>query len=194
MVSLTSNDIGTIVVVALILVFLARRIVGMVRGAPVSPPRLFGFAILFTFLFVVGILSTFSEMPPWTYALDAAVVVAASVLATWYVQRIVVIERRNDGWYYRLGVAIPVAYVALFATRLVLDVAVLGIDPFAPPMRGPVLTGTTLLVLATVDALFAFSTGLLIGRSLGVYLEFRKNAGAQVPPSAPAAPPTTPRT
>ena len=192
MTTLSANDASTIVIVAIIVVVIARRVVGMVRGAPVSPPRLFGFAILFGFLFVVGIFSTLSQLPVWTYGLDAAVVVVASVLATWYVQRIVVIEWRNGAWYYRLGVVIPVVYIALFATRLALDAVVLGIDPFAPPMGGPVLTGTKLGLVTVVDALFAFSTGLLVGRSVGVYLEYKKKAAAGPPPASATAPPPTP--
>ena len=186
------TGIATIAVVALIVVFIARRIVGMIRGAPVSPARLFGFAVLFSFLFVVGIASTISQLPVWTYAIDGAVVVVASIVSTWYVQRIVVIEWRNGTWYYRLGAVIPIVYIVLFATRLALDEVVLGVDPFAAPTGGPVLTGTKLLVVTVVDALFAFSTGLLIGRSVGVYLEYKKKAAEGPPPASPAAPPPTP--
>jgi hypothetical protein len=73
-------------------------------------------------------------------------------------------------------------YLALLLVRLILDVVVLGVNPFAgaPPGTAP-LTGTALLLLAFVDALFGLSTGLLMGRTVGVYLEYRSKPSGGPP-------------
>lgn len=187
--NLSSADETTLVILALFIVLIGRRIVGMVRGAPARPARLAGFAVLFSALFVFTIAFSFFVVPLWTYALDAAVAAAAALGATWYVRRHVVFDWRNGEWYYRLHILIPALYLVLFAVRLVLDALVLGVNPFgAPPSTRVVLSGASLLTLVAVDGLFAFSTGLLVGRSAGVILEHRKKL-AEGPPPPAARPP-----
>ncbi|MCI4324631.1 MAG: hypothetical protein L3K00_01915 [Thermoplasmata archaeon] len=189
--SLSTNDVTSLVIVALFVVIVGRRIVWMVRGAPVRPERMFAVAGLYTAIFVLVIATSLSQLPLWSYAVDGAVAVVAAIGATIVVQERVVIEWRNDRWYYRLGVAIPVLYLVLFVARLALDFVVLGVDPFAfaSPSTAP-LSGIDLVTVAVVDALFAFSTGLLVGRTTGVYLEYRKKVAAG--PPTPAAPPLPP--
>jgi hypothetical protein len=187
-VTLTSADIPDIVLVALFVVLVGRRMVGMVRGAPVRPERMFAIAGLYVALFVLVIATSLSQLPLWSYAVDGVVAVVTALRATVVVQDRVVMEWRNDRWYYRLGLAIPVLYLVLFVARLALDIFVVGINPFdfAPPSSAP-LTGIDLVTVAVVDALFAFSTGLLVGRTCGVYLEYKKKV-AEGPPSPTGQP------
>ncbi|HKV89654.1 MAG TPA: hypothetical protein VJQ43_00455 [Thermoplasmata archaeon] len=187
--TISGSDVVTIVIVAVFAVLIGRRLIGMVLGTPVRTARLVGFAVVFTLLFVVVLAESFAQIPVWTYGLDAAIVVVASVTATRYVRRHVVLEWRNGEWYYRLRPIIPAAYLVLFGLRLALDAIVLGIDPFrGPPPNSPMLTGTTLLVVLLVDALFSASTGLLVGRSAGVILEHRQRSlgGSGSAPTGPA--------
>jgi hypothetical protein len=190
-VSLSSSDATSLVLVALFVLIVGRRMVLMLRGAPIRPERMFAFAGIYTVLFLVVIATSLSQLPLWSYAIDGAVAVVAAVGATFVVQGRVVIEWRNEQWYYKLGIAIPLVYLVLFVARLGLDVAVLGINPFdfAPPSTAP-LSGIDLVTVAVVDALFAFSTGLLVGRTAGVYLEYKKKVAAGPPtPSAEPLPP-----
>jgi hypothetical protein len=186
---LSNTDVTTLVFVALIVLVVARRVVGMVRGVPVRPERMFAFAALYSGLFVLVIASSYAQLPAWSYAIDAAVAVVAAFAATLAVQQRVVVEWRDGQWYYRLGMAIPVLYLTLFVVRIALELLVLGVSPFAPPSTTP-LSGTAEVTLAVIDALFAFSTGLLVGRTLGVYLEYRKlsRAGPPKPASSPLPP------
>ncbi|MHB8352543.1 MAG: hypothetical protein ACYDFT_07665, partial [Thermoplasmata archaeon] len=76
-------------------------------------------------------------------------------------------------------------YLALFAVRLLLDLLILGINPFGGATLPATLTPATLAVVVGVDTLYAVSTGLVVGRSVGVYRAFqRKKAAAPLPSSA----------
>ncbi|MCI4326183.1 MAG: hypothetical protein L3K16_00885 [Thermoplasmata archaeon] len=185
-VSLNSSDAGPIVLLILIAVIIGRRVVLMVRGTQVRPGRMFAIAAFYVALFGLTIASSFNELPVWTYVVDIAVVVAASIGATVLVQKRVVVEWKDGMWMYRLGALIPAIYLTLFVVRLALDLFVLNVNPFdftTLPSPAP-LTGTPLVIVVLVDVLFAFSTGLLVGRTLGVYLEYRKFAKAGPPPGA----------
>jgi hypothetical protein len=191
---LSSADIGPIVLVALLVVIIGRRVVMMVRGTPVRPARMFTIAAFYVALFAVTIVASYTQLPLWTYGLDAVVVVLAGIGTTLWVRRLVVVEWKNGVWMYRLGAVIPAVYLTLFVVRLGIDLFVLGVNPFdfTLPSTAP-LSGLPLILVVVVNALFAFSTGLLVGRTTGVYLEYRTLSAAGPPPGgAAAAPPTAP--
>jgi hypothetical protein len=181
--ALSSANASTLVILALIVLLIGRRIVLMVRGAPVRPFQMFAIAALLVALFAFALAFSFSELPAWTYAVDGVILVVATVLATRWVRRRVVLQWVRGAWTYRLGALIPAVYLVLFVVRLALEFLGLGGNPFAgsPPGTAP-LAGLALVVVTVVNALFAFSTGLLAGRTVGVYLEYRKlPAGGPVP-------------
>jgi len=187
--ALSGADATSVVLFAIIVLIIVRRVIGMVRGSAVRPARMFAVAALLVGLLAFTLLLSNGQLPVWAYAVDAAVLVVASVLATGWVRRRVVLDWKDGAWTYRLGPLLPVVYLVLFVVRLTLDIVVLGTNPFAgtPPSPAP-LTGYTLGIVAVVDALFAFSTGLLVGRTVGVYLEYRARSAAG-PPSPAGAPP-----
>jgi hypothetical protein len=187
--TLSGADESALVFLALIVLIIGRRVAMMVRGAPVRTERILATAVLFSALFVLVLAESYFQVPWWTYAIDAAVLAVTIVLTIGYVRRHVVFEQRDGAWYYRLHPVIVVAYLVLFVVRLALDLVVLGINPFAPPTSGPALAGTTLVLVAVVDALFSLSTGLLIGRSVGVVLEYRAKTAAGTLPTPPPPPP-----
>lgn len=184
-ISLSSATVSEVVLGALIAVLILRRTVGMVHGTPVRPTRLLAFGGFYLVLMAL-VVSSSALLYPWPWgpaalAADAAAVGLAAWVALRHVERRVVIERRPDGaWIYRLSPLLPVVYVALFVTRLVVDLVVLGASPFAGPtaIAGGTPASEEMLV-AMVDLLFAMSTGLLIGRGLGVYRAYRKRTGSE---------------
>ena len=102
--------------------------------------------------------------------------VGSSFLASSYFGMHVDLERRppDHAWHYRLRAWVPLTYLALFVVRIgvafwVLGPSALSFAP-APPVA---LSFAQELLLWMVDALFAVSTGLLVGRSVGVWLEYR---------------------
>lgn len=176
----------TLVVTALVLFLVLRRAYRMYLGTPLRPVQLFALSALYVALFVL--LAAFESLPLlpwWSTVLDLPVGVAAAVVAFEYVDRRVQIYRAGEVWMFRIGLLVPVVYVGLFVLRLVLELVVVGINPFAGSPTLPVLTPFEADVLIGVDALFAFSTGLVVGRNVGVYRSYerhRRSAGAPVSP------------
>jgi len=185
----------------LLLVFLvlilARRTYLMVQGSRFSVGRLVAFAGLYILLFAALAFSTlYSAVGTWgsdAYLLlvaYAALPVAAGFLAAPYVRRVVRFELRDDGqWYYRLSWHVPVLYLSLFLARIVAEVAVFGLaglvvtfPPPAPPSVG------ALEVLVAVDLLLGLSLGLLVGRSIGVYLAHGDLTSREASPPGPPVP------
>jgi hypothetical protein len=178
----SSPDLTTTLIIFLILVFfLARRTVALLQGTRYSVGRLTAFASFYVLLFGLLAFSTvFTVIGLWGsigYALIpayAAVVVAATLVARPFVQRRVVFESRSDGeWYYRLPVVVPALYLVLFVVRFGVEIVVLGPSFLASPFLPPSLPTGLVAVLVGVDLLFGMSTGILIGRSVGVYQAFQ---------------------
>src|SRR5579863_8590107 len=110
----SGSDATSIVIVAVIVLILVRRVIGMVRGAPVRPARMFAITALFVALLAFTLLLSFSQLPIWTYGVDVVVLLVAAAIASQWVRRQVVMEWKNGEWTYRLGVLIPVVYLVLF--------------------------------------------------------------------------------
>jgi hypothetical protein len=177
----SSSDVSTAaILLVLIVAILARRTYLLMRGARYSPGRLFGFTGFYVLLFaLLAVPTIFAAVSSWgvygwlLIAAYAVVPAAAAVVAVPYVRRIVRFEERGSGqWYYSLPWHIPVLYLSLFVVRFVLEILLFGpafVTSFALPASIP--TGA-LLVLAGVDLLFGLSTGILVGRSVGVYRAF----------------------
>jgi hypothetical protein len=175
-VSLSTGQIYLLAFLVLLVFIVGRRTVLMVRGTTVSAARLAGFAVFYVVFFVIALAGSLSTVPLYWYGVDAAAVVLAALVAIPYVERVVRIERRPDGlWYYRLGLALPLVYLALFAVRLAVDAFVLDVNPFGPPTAVSLSPFATDVLIA-VDVLFGVSTGLLVGRSIGVYRAYRRAA------------------
>jgi len=167
-----------LLIVALIVLILARRTYRQLTGAPFSASRLFGFAGFYILLFALLAATTLvAAVVTWgtvAFALLApylAIPVLAAILTAPYVRRVVRFDRRSDGqWYYRLSWHIPVVYLALFVSRIGAEIVIYGPSgalPSIPPPAPP--SGAVLWVLVAVDLLFALSLGLLVGRGIGVY-------------------------
>ncbi|MGI0131670.1 MAG: hypothetical protein ACREDK_01025 [Thermoplasmata archaeon] len=168
---------------ALIVLILGARTYRMVKGTPLNPARLFLFTAFYVVLFALLVGEVASLLPTYLLVADTILLVVTLVVALPYVRREITVYARADGqWMYRMGPLIPAIYLVLFLVRLAIDVSVLN-ESFAGP---PVLTPLTLpgqVALAIVDGLFAFSTGLLTARSIGVYQEYEAMRRRPSPPS-----------
>ena len=178
---------STGLLVAIVVFLFVRRIIASVRGTRLSEGRLFGYAALLGGIFALTTFAGITILPWYAVPLDLAVVAALGVVSYLHVQERVVIERVGpDQWIYRLGPLIPIVYLVLFVVRLGLDLAMLNVQPFGPSGLPVSLSPTTTVVFLVVDVLFAASTGLSIGRSVGVYREWQRLRAD--PPSLPPTP------
>jgi len=167
----------SILFLVLIVVIIGRRAVRLVQGTPYSTGRIFGFTGVYVLLFVALAASTLAAAVG-AWGIDAlflvapygAVVAAAALVAIPYVRRIVKFEHRGPGdLYYRLPPFVPALYLVLFALRFAIELVLFGpsvVTSFSPPTSIP---SGFILTLVAVDLLFGASTGLLLGRSIGVY-------------------------
>ncbi|MGC2035533.1 MAG: hypothetical protein WA761_08850 [Thermoplasmata archaeon] len=185
--------LSTGILLAIIVLVIVRRTYRMIQGARASPGYLFGFLGLYLVLLAFTLVSTIVLLPAYSAILDIAlVVIAGSAGFPWVLRHVKLEKRANGEWYYRLGPIIPIVYLVLFVTRLVIDLVVLGLDPFDFYGSGTVtLTQTQIDITILVDALFALSTGLLAARSFGVYSAYRK-AVAQEPSALSSGGPSRP--
>lgn len=185
-----SNLDTTLVVLAVIVLILVRRTYYILKGSVASPARLVGYSAVVSILFALTVSFGVGVLPYFDFAIDGAVLLVAALLAVPYVRREVRFEQRppSTEWYYRLSPWIPLSYVALFVGRIGLLLAVLGPSALEFLPVSTTLNPLDVYVLATVDALFALSTGLLIGRNAGVYLALREKLALTPGPPAGGAP------
>jgi hypothetical protein len=184
--SLTSLE-PVILIVALITFIYVRRFMMWSKGVPISVPRLFGYGGLVVVLFAFTVALGLNAFPWYALPLYLGVLAAIAVVGTLWVRKSVQIEERSPGqWYYKLGIVVPIVYLVLFIVRMVLDFVVLDINPFAFGGTLPALTSEQVTLFMVVDTLFAVSTGLIVGRAVGVYLKWQEaqRAEAKQPPLA----------
>lgn len=174
--SLTGADQTAILVLAVIVLLMARRTYALQQGTPYSTLRIFGYGAYSTALFVILAASTIylavGSWGPIAYALVGVYAVAIASIA-WAVRprvrRLVRFEMRPDGrLYYRLPVIVPALSLALFVVRVGVQIGLFGLASVAtftlPTSVGP----GVLFVLIAADLLFGGSVGLLFGRALGI--------------------------
>ncbi len=187
----------TLIVVAILVLVVARRTYANLHGAYYSADRLFayaGFAAAFFVLFAASTLyPALGTWGPTAWALLAPYAAVPAVVA-WqtapHVQRVVRFERRGDGrTYYQLPWLVPVLYLVLFAARLAIEVVLFGASGAFAVTFPTSLPASTLAVLVAFDLLYAASVGLLLGRSFGIRAAYRAAPVAEPPASAPTAPP-----
>jgi hypothetical protein len=153
----------------------------MIQGARYSVGRLVVFAALYVFFFVLLAVSTLSTVVAlWGvagYALAAvyaAVVIASAHVARPFVHRRVRFEERSDGsWYYRLPVVVPALYLVLFVVRFAVEIVALGPSFLSSPFNPPSVSTSLVAVLIGIDLMFGVSSGILVGRSQGVYRAYQ---------------------
>ncbi|MCI4322437.1 MAG: hypothetical protein L3K03_00185 [Thermoplasmata archaeon] len=172
----------------LILFLVARRAYQMYMGVTYSAPRLYLVMVLYGFLLALTLGETYALFPWYATAADVAIVVATAWLFTAHAASTVVFETGPTGVRkYRLPISLVLVYIVLFAVRLAIEVVYFPslITDGTAPAAGTIST-VAFVALATVDALFAFSTGLLFGRGLGVVRAHDRLPAIPPPPTAPS--------
>jgi len=185
-----------IIVLVLFVAIIARRTYAMITGARYSAGRLFAFTGFYVLLFAALAFPTlYAAAHAWggygelLLAPYVAVPVIAAAVAAPYVRRIVRFEERDGGtWYYQLPWLVPVLYLVLFVVRFVLEILIFGLSVVTSFFLPTSLPPGLVLLLVGVDLLFGVSTGLLTGRSIGVYRGYhdlpnaeRGSSGAPLP-------------
>jgi hypothetical protein len=162
------------------------------------------FAWLYELLFL-GVLEEVLRLPWGRVALGAGlldlVLFAAFVVPGFqYTLRTTTFDRTPAGrWLYRGGLALPAVWLSLFLLRYGVELALLGqVYLFTPYPSTAVAIPTFAAALIAVDALFAASTGLVMGDSVGIWWAYHaekvrlaalSRALPQSPSPAPAIPP-----
>ena len=120
---------------------------------------------------------------------DVLLLLAGALPAYGYAARTTTLERTPAGhWTYRGRVAIPVLWLGLFLLRYGVELALLGrVYLLTPTPTHAVPIPTYAAALIIVDALFALSTGVVLGNSLGIYSAYRRQrSGGSMPTGASA--------
>lgn len=163
------------------------------------------FALFYELLFLL-VLEEVLRLPFGRVAIGAAlldlVLFAVGVIPGFrYTLRTTTFERNASGkWAYRGRIAIPTAWLALFLFRYAVELALLGrVYLFTPTYSQTVAIPTYAAALIAVDALFAASTGLVMGETVAIWWAYHvQKARAAVPsgaldsaePTASSGPPT----
>lgn len=181
--------------VALLGFIILRRAWIMTHGAPVSVTRLVFLPVIYVLLYVgelaaigYGVLgTTFAQLTYVGFGADAALFVGGIWISYRYTLAHVRVYRNSadTAWMYRLNAVLPVVYVALFFARTAIETVVLSLSPFEFPTAATFvgISPLSLYLLFAVDAMWGLSTGFLVGRSAGVYHEWRQ--AVSTPHSSP---------
>lgn len=186
---LSSADTSAVVVLALLVLVLARRTYAVARGAPYSPTRVFAYggfsAVLFVFFAASTIYVAAGAWGSVALALVApyvAVVAGSAALAEPRIRRMVKFEERGDGQvYYRLPWVVPLLTLVLFVARASVEIWQLGLSAVASFSFPTSLPLEALGVLIAFDLLYGLSIGLLIGRGLAIRAAFNARASSAQP-------------
>lgn len=178
-----------IAVQGLIVLFLAYRSVQAYPGRHLSPARLFVFPVFTLLIFLATEAETVASIPaayPVWAIVDAVALVVAAVVTVPVTPRFVQVTEVAPGDYvYRYGIELIALYLGLWIVRFALaalyDPSSLAFDFSSSPSA---LSGTPATVMLIVQALFAISTGVVVGRSVGTYRLYERE---NPPPPLPGA-------
>ena len=116
--------------------------------------------------------------------LDLVLFAAFVVPGFQYTVRTTSFDRTPKGrWLYRGGLALPVVWLSLFLLRYGVELALLGqVYLFTPYSTTAKAVPTFAAALIAVDALFAASTGLVMGDSVGIWWAYHAERARTTPP------------
>jgi hypothetical protein len=120
--------------------------------------------------------------------LDLVLFAIGLVPGYWYTLRTTRFEKNAKGkWLYRGRIAIPAAWLSLFLLRYGVELALLGrVYLFTPTPSPLVAVPTFAAALIAVDALFAASTGLVMGETVAIWLAYHNEKAKDAGPKLPA--------
>ncbi|HLY76620.1 MAG TPA: hypothetical protein VKT21_01890 [Thermoplasmata archaeon] len=196
----SAGDTATVLIlVSAVLIFFAFWAWRLRQGIRVRPWVVALFAVFYELLFLFALEEVLRL--PWGrvafgIALLDLVLFAAGVLPGFqYTFRTTRFERTASGqWLYRGRLAIPAAWLGLFLFRYGVELALLGrVYLLTPTPSQAVAIPTFAVALILVDALFAASTGLVMGDAVAIWWAFYSQHGRGGVPEGvrgPSTPPT----
>ena len=168
----SSGELTAIFVQLVIVLLIARRSYAMTQGVLYSGLRNAVLPGLLLFLWVVNELESLLLTPwafPFMVVIDLAILAGTSVVFAPIAARMTTVSRPSSGvGSVRIGFSLAALFLAAFVLRLAIAVALFpsSLAFGGPPGGFPPLQQQ--IVLAVVDAIFSFSAGLALARSLGM--------------------------
>lgn len=181
---LSSADTSALIVLAVLVLLLARRTYRLAQGTPYSPARVFAYGGLSALLFGFFAASTiYVALGTWgnlAYALlapYAVAVVGSAAFAEPRIRRLVRFEDREDGQtYFRLPLVVPVLTLVMFVVRASVEIWQFGLSAIGSLSFPTSLSLGALETLIAFDLLYGASIGLLIGRGVAIRTAFNARA------------------
>lgn len=172
MTSYTTPELTAIFIQVVIVLLIVRRSYAMTQGVPFSGVRLVALPALILILWILSELESVLLTPwafPYLIALDLVILIGTALAFTGVAERMTQIYREpSGGWSYRIGFSLAALFLGVFVVRLAIAVLLFpsSLAFGSPPGGYPPVQQQ--IVLGTVDALFSFSAGLLVARSIGI--------------------------
>ena len=168
----TSAELTAIFIQLVIVLIVIRRSYLMTQGVPYSGARLAALPVLILILWVVSELESILLTPwalPYLIALDLAIVIGTGLAFTSVAEGMtdVTLEPSGSGTF-RIGFSLTALFVGAFVVRLTVAVALFpsSLEFGSPPGGFPPFPQQ--VVLGVIDAIFSFSAGLVLARSIGI--------------------------
>ncbi|MDG6911056.1 MAG: hypothetical protein JRN18_01750 [Nitrososphaerota archaeon] len=169
----TSSYLVILIVVALVLVRVSRRVLASHKGTAFSISRTYIYTAVYILIGVAFSALSYAEGVPYLVALpEAALAAVAAAGSYFYSDRRIVFWKEGETLYFRGGVVIYLVYLVALVARLALDVAFLG--PAAFSLSSASLTGAALYSTIATDLLLTFGVGLLLGRAVRLAMRYSK--------------------
>lgn len=176
---------------ALIIIILLIRSIRVYYGRPLQPVRLFLFPALTILIFLLTEAETIASIPsayPLWAVVDAVTLVAAAAVTIPLAPRFVTVTKVSENEFtYRYGIELIALYLGLWVVRFALALVY---DPNSLIFSTNVtttLTGGASSVMLIVQTLFAISSGIVVGRSIGAYRLYLRELHPPPLPSPPSA-------
>lgn len=175
----------------LIALLIARRTYLLVHGVRYSLARLLTSPLLYGVLLALTVAESALALPWFWVPVDVVCVVLGTYISAVHAERTVVFTALPQaGLEYRLTWHVGAIYLGLWIARLALEIAYFPqLLSFSSPPTTIGASSAALLVLAVVEALFSLSSGMLIGRAIGVMRARNARGGAPAEPSSAGAGP-----
>jgi hypothetical protein len=149
----------------------------MSQGVPFSVRRLAVAPGLILILWTLSELESILLTPwavPYLVTVDVTIVIVATLAFSRITEGMTEVKQGASGeWSFRIGISIAMLYLGVFLVRLTLTVILFpsSLEFGSTPGGFPPLPQQ--IALGVIDAIYSVSTGLLLGRSMGIARKVR---------------------
>lgn len=173
----SSPELGAVFAQFVIVLFIVRRSYAMSQGVPFSVRRLAVAPGLILILWTLSELESILLTPwavPYLVTVDVTIVIVATLAFSRITEGMTEVKQGASGeWSFRIGISIAMLYLGVFLVRLTLTVILFpsSLEFGSTPGGFPPLPQQ--IALGVIDAIYSVSTGLLLGRSMGIARKVR---------------------